>query len=327
MQNNSRLARSLAALVLLLSPFAGLAAKAEAPFATVGSVVIARAEYEAAVAVGARQKFYHGHAPAEALKAFRREVGEQLVERVLLLEEAKRRGLQPNEAQVRQLVAQYDKRYGNSPQWRARRDELLPVFAEQLRKRSLIEQLERAVREVAAPDERKVRAYYDKHKDLFTEPERLHLSLIVLSVDPSSPAVAWDQAKEEAQRLREELARGADFAETARMRSADRSAADGGDLGYVHRGMLPQPIQAGVVDALQPGELSQAVRLLEGYALVRLEDRKAARLRPFEEVRSRAAALERRERGETAWKALAVTLRSGVRIRVDESAYDAPPAK
>jgi parvulin-like peptidyl-prolyl isomerase len=298
------------------------------PFAVVGEQVIDRADYESALRQAMRQRFYHARPPETELEAFRREVGERLVNQALLIAEARRRAIQADRARIEEIVAQYDRRYAGDERWQAARAELLAPLVEELRKQSMLERLERSVRAVPAPDDRETRAYYAAHQEQFTEPERVRLSLIVLRVDPSSPKAQWEKAHERALALRARVLGGEDFAELARLHSADPSAAKGGDLGYLHRGMLPDPLQAGVIDALPLAQVSEPIRLLEGMALVRVDARKPAKLRAYEEVRARAAQLTAREKGETAWKELIASLRDGVPIRVDESVYlSSPPAR
>jgi parvulin-like peptidyl-prolyl isomerase len=147
--------------------------------------------------------------------------------------------------------------------------------------------------------------------------------VILLKVDPSSPQAAWNGAHAEAQALHKKLLAGADFAELARLHSGDRSAERGGAMDYTHRGMLPEAVH-GVVDKLQPRQLSEPVQLLEGVAILRLDDRRTAQQRSFEQVRERAADLWRRDEGQARWSRLIADLRRASTIRIDESHY-APP--
>lgn len=312
------------ALVLALAPSVPARAQA-APggevFALVGEKTITFPEYQSALAAGMREKYYHAKPPEAEVAKFQREVGDRLVNQLLLYDEAKRRGVEPDRAKVDETIAGYDRRYKDSEQWRANRDRLLPGLRERLEQQSLLERLEQAVRAAPAPSEAAVRAYYDAHPEQFTEPEQLRLSLILLKVDPSSPRVTWEKAREEADRLYERLQKGADFGELARLHSSDPSSAKGGDLGYVHRGVLPEAIQKQVVDNLKPGVAAAPVVLLEGVAIVRLDGRQPARLRAFEDVRVRAAELWAREQGESAWKRLITELRARTRIQFDESRF------
>lgn len=293
-------------------------------FAVVDGVTITVAEYENAWATAQRQKFYHRSVPEAEVLSLRREVGDQLIDNVLLAAEVNRRQVQPDRAKVQEQVDALERRYQSSPQWQAIRAERLPALVGELERQSRLERLQADVRKVAPGSDEVVRAYYAQHPELFTEPEQVRFSLILLRVDPSSSAAVWGKAQEEATAIRERIARGADFAELARLHSSDSSAKDGGDMGYVHRGMMPEAL-ADEVTRLRPGEVTQPLRLLEGFVLARLGDIKAAQLRAFEQVRERAGQLWMRDESERRWKAFLAELRRAATVTVvDASRY--PPA-
>lgn len=289
-------------------------------FATVGNKVISAQEYETAVNAAARQKFYHGKPPEAEVDALFREIGDKLIERVLLADEAARRRIKPDAKKIDETVAGYEARYKDSPQWKQNRERLLPGLREKLEQQDVVEQLEATVRKQGKPSQADVRAYYESHPASFTEPEKIHLALILLKVDPSSPKLVWDKADEEAKLIAGRLMNGADFAELAKLHSGDDSSQKGGDLGYLHRGMLPENLQS-KVDDLKPGSLSEPVRMLEGIGLFRLIDRKAALKRNFDDVAERAGDLLMRERSETAWKSFTTNLRKHARVEIDTKRY------
>ncbi len=295
---------------------------APAVFASVNDVVITTQEYDAAVARAIRQKFYHRDPGGEKRAELQREVADSLIDHRLLSAESKRRGVVPDQKSVQSQLAAYEDRYKNSAQWKARRAQMLPPLKAELEQRSVLERLEKQVRVTSEPDEKQLRAYYESHRDLFTEPEQVRLSMILLKVDPSSPKITWDKAREEAQVLLKRLKGGMAFAQLAQLQSADASAQKGGDLGYVHRGMLPTVAQE-AIDKLAPGALSDAVTLLEGVAVFRLEDRKAAQLRQFDDVRQRVADLWRREQSDRHWKEFIAGLRKSAVIKIDYTRYPA----
>lgn len=299
---------------------AAAAAAAARPFATVGDTVVSAADYQRALAVAMRKKYYHAKPPEGEYQQFQRDVGDDVVNRVLLLAEARRRGVQPDHEQIKATVAGYDAQYKSSPNWQANRERMLASVVPQLERESLLERLEKLVRHVGAPEEAVARAYYDQHRKLFVEPEQVKLSVILLKVDPSSLQAVWNSALAEGRALHRKLQGGADFGDLARLHSGDRSAANGGAMDYTHRGMLPAALHA-VIDQLQPGQIAEPVQLLEGVAILRLDDRRAERPRSFEQVRERAADLWQRDEGEARWKRLIAELRSRTPIRVDESQY------
>lgn len=294
------------------------AADVRAVFARVGDVVVTHEQFETAFGEAARSKFYHGKAPDGAVAALQREVSDGIVDTILLAAEARRRNIEPDEAAVQKTIAGYDERYRASPQWRANRELILPGLKAKLERDSLLERLGKAVKNVADPTEEELQQYWQTHQDKFTAPEQVRLSVILLRVNPSSPQEKWTEAQSQAALVLKQLRDGEDFKELVLRHSGDPSAANGGDMGYLHKSMLPEPAQL-ALDKLAPGEFTEALVLLEGVAILRLDDRKASRLNPLDAVRERARDLWKRDKGEQAWKALAAKLRAETPVEVDDS--------
>lgn len=287
----------------------------ETVYATVNGQSISINDYANAFNATLRQKFYHGQVPEGKLAEVREQVTDQMVMRILLLEEAQRRKLSPDEKKIDETIAGYEKQYASSPAWKENRERLLPGLRAQLTAQNLIEQVEKAVRGIPDPSENDVKKFYTDHPELFTEPEKLRLSVILLAVDPSSPKQVWEQARAEAKAIHARLKGGADFAEAARLHSNGKEAEQGGDMGYVHRGMLPETIQE-KIDALQVGVVADPIDILEGVAIIFLKDRRPAQLRSYADVAERATGLTRREREETAWTTLQANLKSAADIKI-----------
>jgi len=201
------------------------AAAATATFVKVGDTVITHQEYDAAFAQASRGKFYHGKPPEAEVAKLQREVGQQLVDEILLTREAKRRKIQPDQAAVQKTIATYEERYKDSAQWKTNRAQVLPGLKAKLERDSIQEQLNKQVKTAADPTPAQLEQYYQKHKDKFTSPEQVHLQMILLKVDPSSPQAKWDGAMEEGKTIHGRVKKGSDFAELAKVHSGDPSAA------------------------------------------------------------------------------------------------------
>jgi len=251
------------------------------------------------------------------MAALRREVINEMVDRILLVAEAKRRGLQARGSAVEKEIAQYEQRYRDRPAWQENRQRWLAQLRAQLEEEDILEQLEAQVREVKPPTVAEVRAYYAAHVDKFTTPERLEVSVILLKVEPSAPVEKWHAAEREGQDLVRRLKQGADFAKLARLHSGDGSAEHGGDLGFVHKGMLTDEAQQ-ALDKLDVGGVTEPVHLLQGIAIFKLRAREAPAKLTFKQSRKRAAALLEHEMQDEAWKALRKQLRKHTDIRLDE---------
>jgi parvulin-like peptidyl-prolyl isomerase len=285
---------------------------AEPLFASVNTTLISAAEFDRNAREAFRRKFYHGTPPEAELNNMLKSVGQTLIDNVLIDTEATKRGIAADADAVAKGIAQLDRRNSNNPQWDNERTSLLPGLTEQLEQKSRRELLEKEIR-AGTPSQDEVLEFYRSNPALFTEPTQNKISLIMIGVDPSSSPEVWDQAFSKAEGISNRLGNGEDFAQLAKAFSSDRSAADGGDLSYVHQGMLGQQTEIEVAK-LQPGVIAKPFRTLEGIAIVRLDARTPERLQPFDAVAPRARDLLSQQQGETRWSDFLVDLRAKAKI-------------
>ncbi len=121
-----------------------------------------------------------------------------------------------------------------------------------------------------------VQRYYEAHKEKFgVTGGRVHIAHVVLQLpeDASSDRVAAITAKTE--ELRDRLQKGEDFAELAQKVSEDKSAAQGGDLGWFKKGELLDAMESAVAK-LKEGEVSPPVRTRLGLHLIKVIAREEA---------------------------------------------------
>lgn len=98
---------------------------------------------------------------------------------------------------------------------------------------------------------------------------RFLVSEILLTFD--NPAQEGEIAAG-AQRLVEQMRQGAPFAAVARQFSQSATAANGGDIGWVHASQLPEEI-APTVEQMNMGDISDPIRTVNGFYIVQLRSR------------------------------------------------------
>jgi foldase protein PrsA len=119
--------------------------------------------------------------------------------------------------------------------------------------------------------EEELQAYYDENAASFEEPEQVKASHILVAT------------KEEAERLRLELAGGADFAALAKEKSLDTASVEaGGDLGFFAKGVMEEAFETAAF-ALEVGQLSEPVETSNGFHIIQATEKKAAYRPTFEE--------------------------------------------
>jgi peptidyl-prolyl cis-trans isomerase D len=118
-----------------------------------------------------------------------------------------------------------------------------------------------------------VQAYYDEREDEFTRPVTARTNMLSIALQPSgADSMA---ALSRADSLRQRVLDGEDFAEVARVESADSvSAARGGDVGRLARDNLDATLSEAAF-ALSVGAVSEPVRSPFGYHLLRVDERTA----------------------------------------------------
>ncbi len=128
-----------------------------------------------------------------------------------------------------------------------------------------------------------VKAFYEQHRDNYvTEPEQRKVRHILITVNDQRDDAA---ARQKAEQLLARLRKGEDFASLAKAESDDPgSASQGGDLGYISRGMMDKAFEEATF-RLKKNELGEPVRSRFGYHIIQVTDIKPARLKSLAEVR------------------------------------------
>jgi peptidyl-prolyl cis-trans isomerase D len=132
---------------------------------------------------------------------------------------------------------------------------------------------------VTVPEANIERAYNDNIAQ-YTSPEQVRASHILLKTEGKDDAAV----KAKAEDVLKQAKSGADFAALAKKYSEDEgSAKNGGDLDYFGKGkMVPEFDQ--VVFTMMPGQTSDLVKTQFGYHIIKLVDKKPAKVSTLAEV-------------------------------------------
>ncbi len=151
-----------------------------------------------------------------------------------------------------------------------------------------------AIGKQVSVDEDTLRNYFEQNEDQYRTPEERQVRHILVKADGESGYEAL--AKTEALRVR--LLDGEDFAAVAREASDDPgSAGEGGDLGWVQRGMMVEPFENAAF-SLQTGVVSEPVLSQFGYHLIEVTDLREPGDTNFDDVRSDVETSYRRRDAE-----------------------------
>lgn len=129
------------------------------------------------------------------------------------------------------------------------------LLVEKVINKELLEQI------LVTPEE--IRDYYDKHEEEWMHDEQIRVYHILLS------------DKEAANSLLSKLNEGADFAAMARLHSMAPESKQGGDIGYVQRGQLPECLETPVF-TLEENQVSRVIKTPYGYHIFKVVEKRPA---------------------------------------------------
>lgn len=135
-----------------------------------------------------------------------------------------------------------------------------------------------------------MKQYYEMNRGRFkTEPQIIARQIFISAgITPEMTVAdkhqAFGLAKKKADTVRQTIVNGVDFATAAKMVSQDQYAASGGYLGQVEYGQ-GGPIFDTNAFALSVGQISQPIKMNDGYILVKVENKFPKRQKPFDEVK------------------------------------------
>jgi peptidyl-prolyl cis-trans isomerase SurA len=130
-----------------------------------------------------------------------------------------------------------------------------------------------------------LKAEYQKYAREEGEDPELHARHILIKL-PAHPTPAQiEETHKRALAIAQEARKpGVDFAALAKAKSEGPSASDGGDLGFFKRGVMVPEFER-VAFALKDGEVSDPVRTKFGWHVIKVEERRASAVKPFEEMK------------------------------------------
>lgn len=232
---------------------------------------------------------YQGRELAEKLEDAHKKMLNQLIEDKLVLQQAKKLGVEVTEQEVEERFAEFRKQFSET-------DFQAMMKAQGVREKTLRDRLRDQIaiqklhyveiqrKTIVSPLE--IKKYYEDHPNDFLEKEKV--KVWVIAIPKSEEAVrkgARDEtARKKAEALFKELKKGKDFSELAKAESRDSHAQEGGLIGYVGRGDMIEKVDQSLF-ALSENQFTNVIETEQAYHIFKVGDRKSGRTLSLEEAR------------------------------------------
>ncbi len=167
---------------------------------------------------------------------------------------------------------------------------------------------------VPAVSDAELATYYRDNEYRLTLPEQVRVRHILLSWKPLGTPDDRAAIRDQMVPILEQARSGENFADLVQEYSDDYDTkSKGGDTGFFHRGQMVPAFEKAAF-ALAPGEISDMVETPFGMHIIRLEERRPARLLPLDEIREQLRDHVRKERMDAAVKKEIERLRKAAEI-------------
>lgn len=249
---------------------------------------------------------------------------DRLVEKLLTEQKVKELGIKIGDDEIRQAIDDVKRQNNNMSQSQLEAALKGQGYTFAQYEAQIREQLERLrlvsmeVRSKVYVSEKEAEQYYTTHQDKYAEEETFKARHIFIRVDEKAPAEQIQQAMNKALKVLFEARQGKDFIALAKEYSDDPAAKkDGGDLGTFKRGEMLADLEKAILP-LKPGEVGELVNTPSGLHIVKLDERSAGKVKPFETVKAEIKELLYRQKQDERFSSWLKELRAKASIVIKD---------
>jgi peptidyl-prolyl cis-trans isomerase C len=233
---------------------------------------------------------------------------DQVIERKILVQEARRLEIKISQEELNQAIFEIKKDYpgeglGEKLGLKGMTQE---EWKERVEEKLLAEKLILSAHNYRGEiEEKETREYYETHRSLFQLPMKVRARQIVVADG------------EEAIQVLKRLKKGESFEKVAMAKSLGPERVYGGDLGHFSQG--DRPTEFDHVFAMEVGAISEVIKSPYGYHIFKLEEKIRPRLVPFEEAKGEILQELRKKKGEEEYQKWLKGLKGKAKVKINNS--------
>ena len=240
--------------------------------------VITQTEYQKKLRFILNQYQLTGSQPPQDMEAFYKQVLENMIQKRLQIQFARKAGLEIKEWMIDKSMENMAKRANLSlTDFREKIIESgvdYSVYRENLKEDLITREIQRRViSQRIKISEKEIDEFIEHQSHVFKENNEYKISLVLVSVKETPSINEKNAAKNKIKMVKEKFLSGENFASLARMYSDSGNALDGGDLGWRKISEVPE-IFLSSLENMDKGEISEIIETLNGFYVFFLEDKK-----------------------------------------------------
>ena len=234
---------------------------------------------------------YQGEELASKLDEMRKKLLNQLIEDKLVLQEARRLGVEVEDNEVEERFQEFKKQFSEKDfsEMLKQQGIQLKAMKDRIRDQIMIQKLHYVeIRRKVVVSPLEIKKFYEDHPELFVDREKVKVWMITIPKSEESvrKGTMDEGAKKKTETLLKEIKKGKDFSELAAKESRDPHAKEGGLVGYVSRGDMIGNIDE-VLFRLADSQMSDVIETERGYHIFKVGDHQKGKSLALEESRDK----------------------------------------
>ncbi len=230
-------------------------------------------------------RYYHGSISDEQMEKFEKQVLEELIDEELLFQYAQSIGLTISKKDIDKSVENLKKMIKSEAELQnilKRSGFTIETLKHSIEKEEVLKKLYKEEIETNL-SESDLKKYYEENLYKFKEPQKVKLKVIYVRNDPTDPE-GRTKAKKRIEEAEEKIQSGVPFGDVAAKYSTAMSRINGGDLGYIHKGMLEPSVEK-VAYSMEANTTSEIIEESIGFFIVKLESKSEQNQLSFDSVK------------------------------------------
>jgi len=237
---------------------------------------------------------------------------DHIIDRYLMLEYARQNDIVVSEDEFRAHLNEIKEGYSES-----HFEEVLlqksgdpGAWAKRFREQLILEKVTKSVtRDLAPPDYKEIKAYFESASNRFKAPDRVKFRQIFCG------------NRKQARQLHARIRAGESLADLAREYSEGPEAENGGEVGWITKGTLDKTLDK-MLFSLAPGDLSPVTKGPSGYHIFEIVSRRPAGFQAFSEVIDDIEQTLMAQKQESFCRKWIQSLRTDIRVKINQKEMD-----
>jgi len=224
----------------------------------------------------------------QQLDSIKQDIAERMVEKELLYQKSQELGIEVDMDKVDSQINQFKKKFDDEKKYQQQLSQMgytEDLLRSEIKQNMAIQKLiEEEIASKVALSDKELKKYYKNNTKEFATPAKVKARHILIKSQSDASESDQKEAKEKIEAAQKRLEDGEKFAKVAKDVSEGPSSKKGGDLGFFSKGRMVKGFEDAAF-GLEPGEVSDVVKTRFGYHLIKVEDKKPASQKSFEEVK------------------------------------------